>query len=443
MRYLHSVASAGVIALAATASPAVANVVTTPTYIAVPSDAANVQPGGAFSAFDISFASAATGDVYIADRSNAAVDIFSGTSLSLIGRATGFTGQQATTSISGPDGVLTVTSGGTTTLYAGDGNSTLRVFNATSPAAPTLLQAIPTGGSLTSPCGPTISCRVDEMAYSPTAQRLLAANNADAPAFGNLFSTTGPTNAPATLLTTPGVGIQIPASMGGITGGGMEQSAWNPQTTVMGGASFWVSIPALAGTNNPGGVAQISTAGTVLQTINFANIPGISSGGCSPAGLAVSASGNMLVGCGNVGTQAVLLDRNGNFLKFVGAGSLGGTDEIWYDPTTNEFYVTGNGGTNTTRFFDIVDANGNVIQTVDLPDTTSAHSIAVDPLNGDVFVALAGTFGPTGIDPCPATQANPGCIAIFAQAVPEPGSLPVLVVGLAGLIGLAVRRRFQ
>ena len=33
------------------------------------------------------------------------------------------------------------------------------------------------------------------------------------------------------------------------------------------------------------------------------------------------------------------------------------------------------------------DANGNVIQTVDLPDTTSAHSIAVDPLNGDVFVA--------------------------------------------------------
>ena len=38
----------------------------------------------------------------------------------------------------------------------------------------------------------------------------------------------------------------------------------------------------------------------------------------------------MLVGCGNVGTQAVLLDKNGNFLKFVGAGALGGTDEIWY-----------------------------------------------------------------------------------------------------------------
>ncbi len=126
--------AAAIVGLAAT--PAIAD----PLYsllktIPVPSDAANVQPGGAFTSFDISFFDPVTRNDYVADRSNASVDIFSGASLTFLGRATGFTGQGATTSVSGADGVLTVTSGGITTLYAGDGNSTLKVFNATNPAA--------------------------------------------------------------------------------------------------------------------------------------------------------------------------------------------------------------------------------------------------------------------------------------------------------------------
>ncbi len=284
------VALVGAVALAVTAGPAVADpMLSLLTYIPVPADMANMQPLGAFSAFDISFADPVTGDVFIADRSNASVDIFSGSSLTFLGRATGFTGQQATTSVSGPDGVLTVTSGGTTTLYAGNGDSTLRVFNATNPAAPIPLQAISTGGMT----------RVDEMAYSPTAHLVLAANNAETPAYGNLFSTTGPANAPATLLNPPGH-ITVPAIQGGIDAGGMEQSVWDPNT-----GTFFVSIPALAGTNNPGGVSEISTTGAVLRTIDFGTM-GISS--CSPAGLAVGGSGNLMVGCGNVGAAAILLN---------------------------------------------------------------------------------------------------------------------------------------
>jgi hypothetical protein len=423
MRYLHPVALAGVIALTATAGPAIAApMVAFQTDIPVPADAANQQPGGAFSAFDISYADPVTGDVFIADRSNAAVDIFSGSTLTFLGRATGFTGQQATTSVSGPDGVLTVTSGGVTTLYAGDGNSTLRIYNATNPASPTFLSAISTGGAT----------RVDEMAYSPSSHQVLAANNAETPAYGNLFSTTNG-HPPVALSVSP---ITVPPSQGGIAAGGMEQPAWDPKT-----GTFFVSIPALGvgGTSDPGGVAEIDTTGKVLRTISFASL-GITS--CSPAGLAVGASGNLMVGCGNVGAAAILLNPTGTGSIVKTFAGLGGTDELWYDPATNAFYVTGNDGTNATRFFDIVTDNGAgsaISQTVDLPDTISAHSITVDPFNGDVFVALAGT---AALDPCPKTFANPGCIAVFAP-VPEPGTVPVLAVGLAGLIGLAVRRRLQ
>src|SRR5262249_42937121 len=110
----------------------------------------------------------------------------------------------------------------------------------------------------------------------------------------------------------------------GIAQGGMGQPARNPTT-----GTFFVSIPQFAGSNNPGGVSEISTAGLVLRTIDFANL-GITS--CSPTGLAVGGGGKMMVGCGNVGTQAVLLNSNRSLITTI--PGLGSTDELWYDPTT-------------------------------------------------------------------------------------------------------------
>src|SRR5947209_1076834 len=51
------------------------------TLITVPPTAANVQPGGAFTSFDIGFFDPVSRNYFIADRSNASVDIISGSTL--------------------------------------------------------------------------------------------------------------------------------------------------------------------------------------------------------------------------------------------------------------------------------------------------------------------------------------------------------------------------
>ncbi|MDB5366116.1 MAG: hypothetical protein JWM77_2043 [Rhodospirillales bacterium] len=85
----------------------------------------------------------------------------------------------------------------------------------------------------------------------------------------------------------------------------------------------------------------------------------------------------------------------------------------------------------------IIDAaTNNFLQNV--LTTPGDHSVAVDPISGEVFM-------PLGADPnntiCPG-----GCIGVYAEsfAVAEPASLPLFagaLVGLFGVLGAGRSRR--
>ena len=399
--------------IAAGSSAAIAGPYSLLTTIAIPTTAENMQPGGAMTAFDISFADT-TGFYYFADRSNASVDVINGNDLKagVVNQIGGFAGQQAHTSTSGPDGVLVAHTGGNAILFAGDAGSTLRTFNVNNPTSAITGGTLNTGGKF----------RVDEMAFAPGPNLVMVANNADMPAFATLVN--------ASLAPTTAHGnITIP---GQVSAGGMEQSVWDPHT-----GTFFVSIPSFNGAD-AGGIAEIDTNGNVIAngTINFSTL-GIAS--CSPAGLALGGSGNLMVGCGTAGTQTLVVNpKTGAIVTTI--TSVSGSDELWYDPRLGDFYVTGTNAAGD-RVIDVINDSAYLTrQSIDLTalgaDSVNAHSVAVNPLNGDIFVPLPGTTVAGADTLCPR-----GCVAVFST--PEPGSLPLFAVGLAGLMGFAVRRRMQ
>ena len=375
------------------------------TTIAVPPSSINPNPSGNFSVFDITTFDATSRLAYIADRSNGTVDVFSGATNSFAGRVGGFVGQQSSNDVSGPDGVLTINSGGAHTLFAGDGNSTLKIFSLAAPTAPALTATVNTGGT----------SRTDELAYSPTANLVLAINNADAPAFGTLVNaTTGAITASHIVLP------------GALPGDGLEQPVWDPVT-----GSFLVSIPQIGGTG-PGGIAEIKTDGTVGRIFNLSSY---NIGACGPTGLAVGAGGNVLLGCSAPGSQAVLFNPTGSGSVVATVTGLGGTDEVYFDLNLNDFFLTSIGANGVS--LDVISAaTDTLVQSIgDLP---LAHSLAVDPVSGDIFVPFAASNPAFANAICPG-----GCVAVYAQTVPEPGALPLLALAAGVTIaagGIRARR---
>jgi hypothetical protein len=425
-------------------------------FMSVPASPANLASTntvpGSFNSYDIMWFDGTSQLLYLADRSNASVDVFSAKTDTFVGRIGGgtgvggspaplFVGFSGATSGSGPNGVVVADSagpGGTHNLYAGNGNSTLvglniggiTLGNPTTPNPPALPNMpLNTGGSF----------RVDEMSagqLNATTSRVLAANNAEAVPFVTLVNTSSNSDTVITKLLANGAAGQLPAA------GGIEQSVFVALDPTTGKAVFYQNVDSA----NAGSVVKIDAAtGAVVKVYDLTAIdPTVT--GCAPTGLAAGAGGKLLVGCDGPGTSTLLLDPNANgglgSLKKIG---VTGEDMVWFDPLTQRYFTASrNNGIDTGvdgPVLGVIDANGNLLQ--ELSTSTGAHSVAVDPVSGQVFVPYGG-LGSGGVAsnscPGPASAARLGCIAIFAA--PEPSSLAllgaVLIISL-GIFGVGRR----
>jgi hypothetical protein len=351
-------------------------------------DTIDVNSDKGLGAFDISFVDPKIGLYVLADRTNASVDFFNARDDSFIGRVGGFAGSLATTSISGPDGVTIV---GNKEVWAGDGDSTVKVIDI---ASFQLVATISTGGKF----------RCDEMSWDSADHILAVANNADSPPFVTFINTD----------TRTVIGKIVFDGTNGTpdaTTTGIEQPQWSPKTGL-----FYVSVPQIVSTDaTQGGIAVIDPSSQKVTAIYPVS-------NCSPAGLSLGPDNQAIIGCSasfgtspNVLTQSAVIDLiSGRVVANI--PEVGGSDEVWYDSASNHYYLAARNNTDNTGkitpVLGTVDAKSNVFDG-NVSTSTSAHSVAADRVSHHVFVPIgfpaAGASDPT--NPCP--DVSKGCIAVY------------------------------
>jgi hypothetical protein len=394
------------------------------------------NPVGKMYSFDISWVDKGNGLYYLADRSNAALDVidttglFTGTPDTFYGQiggpAVGFQGDTGSTATSGPDGVVAAFP----CIFAGDGNSTLISFDA-SRSFTTPVSSLNTGGKF----------RVDEMAVDPADGLVIAANNADDPPFSTIVTYNKNTCA----LSNPKKTTFDVLPGGHKATNGIEQPVWEPISQ-----RFYVSLPEIDGpgdgTGITGAVAKITTSGVVeaVFSINY----------CQPAGLTVGPSGDLLVGCNsvfdNAGVKcsAVVPSPSPNAVvghpatcgatavpqsaicnpgrgctgdSLVSVPGVGGGDEVYFNSGDGNYYVTAGNDPKGPSLGVVSSATNTVTQVVTTLSPVPAvltgagkhgagtvHSVAASSLTNSNHVYV----------PLPANTAYPnctkGCVAVFS-----------------------------
>lgn len=334
-------------------------------------------PGKPLLTYDIGFVDPVLRLYYLADRTNAGIDVFDTRTNHFLLRITGdatvgeFTGQRSSNNVSGPNGVAPADFG---RVWAGDGDSTVKVMD---PFTGSVVKSISTGGA----------APANEMSYDARDHIMLVSNEADKPPFISLIS------------TRPGHEYTLARITFETATNGVQGSVYNPGTGL-----FYVNVPQIGGDPTKGEVAVIDPrTATVVKTFPVSD--------CQAVGMALGPRRNLLLGCSTLTNSAtspalptqVIDDVSGNVTATI--PQIGGSDEVWYDPGNMTYFLA-------ARYA----AGGSMLGTIDartnaflgsLSIAKGSHSVAADPYNNHVFV-------PTPADPTDPACLN-GCIGVYGR----------------------------
>ncbi len=326
-------------------------------------------PGNPLAVFDISSIDPALGLYFLPDRSNSALDVVDISTRRVIGQVGGFVGAAGGhNDVAGPNGTQPTGDG---YVWVGDGTSTVKIVDERSRL---VVQTISTGGT----------ARADSIGYDPKDHIAAVVNDADAPPFVTLIYT--PDGYRQVLKK-----ISFPEATNGI-----EQPVFDPRRGV-----FYVSVPQVGPNQKKGEIAIIDPVlRRVVGTLPVSD--------CQPNGAALGPKQQLLLGCSTANTTAAkpLPTQVINTLtgRVLATFAVGGSDEVSYDPT-NQTYDLAARNNATGPVLGIIDA-ATLTQLSAIPTATNSHSVAVDPVNNEVFFPLtAGSSNTT----CPN-----GCIGVYA-----------------------------
>jgi hypothetical protein len=325
------------------------------------------------SSIDIMWVDQLRGRLYIADRSNAGIDIIDAVNSTYVGRIPGFIAKTAGgLGNAGPNGVLVTPDNH---LWAGDSDSTLQVVDLNR-TPPQITQSILIGQSADG--------RADELAYDPFERVILIAND---------FST------PPRVTFVSADSYKILGQILFPDADGMEQPVWDTQLH-----SFIINVPGKVAYE-----AVIDPVGMkVTKTLPIPDCPAF--GGPGVNGLALGPLQRLLVSaCGNA---YIMSATDGSVTKITQAG---GGDEVWYNEGDGQYYLVPFGPTA---------AGAGTLGVVDAATSTWQQNVPAARLRnlaayaGNNHIFSVATRPPALPDPTPCASfgvIGTGCVVVFGH----------------------------